>query len=415
MNHIDDLVKEWCPAGTEHRLLEEVIAALRTGLNPRQNFKLNGSGARNLYITVRELDGFRIRTSEKTDRVDDAGLRLIQNRSRLQPGDVLFSGTGTIGRTALVADEPNDWNVKEGIYAITPRIELVLPRFLIYLLHSTNVRRQILSQADGSTVASISMASLKKVRIPVPPLEVQREIVRILDMFTQLEAELEAELEARRRQYEHYRDSLMAFFECAEVRWVPMGEIGEFIRGRRFVKDDFVDVGVPSIHYGEIYTVYGTAATSTVTQVRDELVPQLRFARPGDVIIAAVGETVEDVGKAVAWLGSDDVAIHDDCFLYRHSLDPTFVSYYLQTDAFHSQKGKHVSRAKVKRLSREGLSKILIPVPPIAEQRRIVAILEQFDALVNDLDIGLPAELAARRKQYEHYLDRLLTFKEAVG
>jgi type I restriction enzyme S subunit len=145
------------------------------------------------------------------------------------------------------------------------------------------------------------------------------------------------------------------------------------------------------------------------------MVSQLRFARQNDVIIAAVGETVKDVGKAVAWLGSEDIAIHDDCFLYRHGLDPKFVSYYLQTDAFHSQKGKHVSRAKVKRLSRDGLSKITIPVPKLEEQRRIVAILEPFDLLINDLSVGIPAELAARRKQYEYYHHRLLTFGKAVA
>ncbi|MCC3273263.1 restriction endonuclease subunit S [Arthrobacter zhangbolii] len=251
-------------------------------------------------------------------------------------------------------------------------------------------------------------------RIPVPPLEVQREIVRILDGFTQLEAELEAELEVRRLQYAFYRDFLIVGLS-QEFQWLPMGHVGEFIRGRRFVKDDFTKTGIQCIHYGEIYTSYGTATASTITHLPESMVSQLRLAKPKDVILAAVGETVEDVGKAVAWLGETDVAIHDDCFLYRHPLNPKFVSYYLQTQAFQSQKGKYVSRAKVKRLSREGLSKITLPVPPMEEQERIVEILDGFDILLNDLSIGLPAELAARRKQHEYYRDRLLTFKEAAA
>ena len=194
-----------------------------------------------------------------------------------------------------------------------------------------------------------------------------------------------------------------------------MGEVGEFIRGRRFTKDDVTETGLPSIHYGEIYTAYGVAANHTVSHVRGELESQLRFAKTGDVVIACVGETVEDVGKAVAWLGDDDVAVHDDCFAYRHSMNPKFVAYYMQTAAFHSQKSKYVARAKVKRLSSGDLARIEIPLPSLEEQARIVAILNAFDALVNDLSVGLPAELAARRKQYEYYRDRLLTFKEAAA
>ena len=194
-----------------------------------------------------------------------------------------------------------------------------------------------------------------------------------------------------------------------------MGSLGQFQRGRRFTKKDVVPSGIPSIHYGEIYTHYGVAADSAHSHVREDLLDQLRFAQPLDVVIAGVGETVEDVGKAVAWIGTDPVAIHDDTFLYRSELNPKYVSYFLQTDDFHLQKERHVARAKIKRLSREGLAQIAIPVPSKQKQDRIVKTLDAFDALVNDLSIGLPAELAARRKQYEHYRDRLLTFKEKTA
>jgi type I restriction enzyme S subunit len=132
-------------------------------------------------------------------------------------------------------------------------------------------------------------------------------------------------------------------------------------------------------------------------------------------VIATVGETVEDVGKAVAWVGCERVAIHDDTFLFRSDLDPTYVSYCMQTADFHSQKNKYVARAKVKRLSGESLAKIQIPVPSLDEQARIVSILDKFEALVNDPSIGIPAELGARRKQYEYYRDRLMTFEETVA
>ena len=121
-----------------------------------------------------------------------------------------------------------------------------------------------------------------------------------------------------------------------------------------------------------------------------------------------------DVGKAVAWLGEDAVAVHDDCFIFRHQQNPKFISYCLQTTALKAEKNKFVARAKVKRLSSDNLAKLRIPLPPRDEQDRIVGILDRFDALVNDLSSGLPAELNARREQYRHYRDRLLTFKMAA-
>ncbi len=258
------------------------------------------------------------------------------------------------------------------------------------------------------------IGTYSKFVIPVPPLEVQREIVKVLDTFTQLEAELEAELEARRRQYQYYRDALLSFDDQPDVRWASLGEIGDFIRGRRFTKADYVEDGIGCIHYGDIYTQYGTTANNVKTHVRSDMRGTLRYAKHGDVVITDVGETVEDVGKPVAWLGIDDVAIHDHCYAFRHSMNPTFVSYCMQTTSFIAEKAKYVARTKVNTLLMNGFAKIRIPVPPLEEQARIVTILDKFDALVNDLSSGLPAEIKARRQQYAHYRDRLLTFKEAA-
>jgi type I restriction enzyme, S subunit len=190
----------------------------------------------------------------------------------------------------------------------------------------------------------------------------------------------------------------------------PLGQVGVFIRGRRFTKADQVDDGLLSIHYGEIYTHYGVAASETHSRVRAELAPTLRFAQPGDVIIAGVGETVEDVGKAVAWLGTEPVAVHDDCFIFRSSLDPKFVVYFMQSDAFNKPKEAHVARAKVKRLSSDGLAKLRIPVPPIEVQREIVRVLDLFSRLAADLTTQLDAEFKTRQRQYIHHRDSFLDF-----
>ena len=160
--------------------------------------------------------------------------------------------------------------------------------------------------------------------IPLPPLSIQQEIVTILDKFTQLESELEAklevELEARKHQYEYYRNHLLNF-EGKEVEWKTLGEIGKFIRGRRFVKSDILTEGVPCIHYGEMYTYYHIWAKKTKSFLNPNLAAKLRVAHPGDVIIVAAGETIEDLGQGVAWLGESDVVIHDACFVFSHKLE----------------------------------------------------------------------------------------------
>lgn len=269
----------------------------------------------------------------------------------------------------------------------------------------------------------------KKVPIPCPDnpkksLEIQAEIVRILDTFAEVTAELTAELKARKKQYSYYRDQLLSF-EGGEVEWKALGDIGEFIRGKRFTKADYVEEGVSVIHYGEIYTRYGVWADHAFSKVRAEMAGSLRYAEPGDVVLTDVGETVEEVGKAVAWLGDERVAIHDHCYAFRHSMNPKFVSYCMQTQSFIAKKAKHVARTKVNTLLINGFSKIEIPVPfpgdperSLVEQARIVAILDKFDVLTNSISEGLPREIALRQKQYEHYRDRLLSFpksEEAVA
>lgn len=197
------------------RELGDLISDLRTGLNPRSNFQLNTPDAKYNYITVRELRGMDILASGKTDKVNDAGLDLIRRRSHLNAGDVLFSGTGTIGNTALVRKKSVDWGIKEGVYALTPKPGLLDSKYLIYLMHSTSSTDWFNRMKSGGTVQSISMSKLKTMPVALPPLGVQKRVVEILDRFdalaTSLTDGLPAEIAARRGQCEYYRDRLLGF------------------------------------------------------------------------------------------------------------------------------------------------------------------------------------------------------------
>ena len=195
----------------EWKTLGEGITRLRTGLNPRVHFKLNTADAIGHYVTVRELKGFSIEVDDKTDRINEAAIKRINERSKLKVGDVLFSGTGTIGRTAIVEEEPRKWNIKEGVYALTPNLKMITSRFMIYSLHTIGVVTQIENKAGGSTVKSIPMTELKNIIIPIPSLIRQQEIVSTLDTFESLISNIKQELEARKKQYEYYREQLLTF------------------------------------------------------------------------------------------------------------------------------------------------------------------------------------------------------------
>ena len=197
--------------------LGDVIVSLNTGLNPRKFFKLNTEDATNYYITIREMKDGKIVPSEKTDRMNDEARKLCNNRSNLEVGDVLFSGTGTIGETAVIEKEPSNWNIKEGVYAIKPNQTMIQPMYLRYILMTDFIKKEYMKKAAGGTVQSVPMGELKKIRIPVPSLQEQNRIVGVLkqldDLCNDLTSGLPAEIEARQKQYEYYRDKLLTFKE----------------------------------------------------------------------------------------------------------------------------------------------------------------------------------------------------------
>lgn len=257
------------------------------------------------------------------------------------------------------------------------------------------------------------ISKYSQIEIPLPPIEVQTEIVRILDKFTLLEAELEAELDCRKRQYEYYRDKLLSFENVGgqEVEWKKMSEVGTFIRGKRFVRTDIVEEGIPCIHYGDIYTYYGLTTTKAKTYLKPEKAEKMKFASKNDVVIVGAGENNMDIGVGVAWLSDEKVAIHDACYIFKSKMNPRFVSHYLRGSNYHLQIKKYVCEGKICSISSKSIGRSLIPVPSLQEQERIANILDRFESMTTSLQFGLPAEIAARRQQYEHYRDKLLTFK----
>ena len=192
-----------------------------------------------------------------------------------------------------------------------------------------------------------------------------------------------------------------------------MSEVGTFVRGGIIQKTDFVDDGYGCIHYGQIYTHYRTSATDTLTSITEELWNKCNRAKQGDLVMTLTSENVDDICKTVAWLGNQEIGISGHAVIFSHNQNAKYLAYYTQTPFFFNQKRKYAHGAKVIEISPDQISKIEIPIPPLAEQERIVSILDRFEALTTDLTSGLPAEIKARQQQYEYYRDQLLTFKRA--
>ena len=313
----------------------------------------------------------------------------------------MIINTGSIGE--VVWSGVNFWS-SDGTFVIETD-DNIEDRFLYHYLKTQELFFK--SQKREGGVPTIDRSVVEKLLIPIPPLSVQKEIVRILDTFT----ELTAELTARKKQYLFYREQFFNFNEV-EVGREPLGVIGKFQRGKRFVKEDIISEGVPCIHYGEMYTYYGTWAKESKSFLSQELVERknLRIAENGDVVIVAAGETIEDIGMGTAWLGDSGVVIHDACFSYKSPLNPKYLAYFTRTKQFHDQIKKHISSGKISAINARGLEKVLIPVPSPEEQERIVTILDKFDILTTSISEGLPKEIKLRKKQYEYYRDLLLTF-----
>lgn len=234
----------------------------------------------------------------------------------------------------------------------------------------------------------------------MPPLEVQKEIVRILDSFTELEKELEKELAARKKQYEYYFREVFSKYSSSMVK---LGDIGTVKMCKRILKSQTSSEGdVPFYKIG----TFGKQADAYISRkVYDEYIQKFSHPKKGDVLISCsgtIGRTVIYDGEPayfqdsnIVWLEHDGTKVTNEYLRLAYMTQPWIIS----------------TGGTISRLYNDGILKAEIPLPPLAEQERIVSILDRFDSLCNSLTSGLPAEIEARRRQYQYYRDKLLSFK----
>lgn len=407
MKNLETLIQELCPDGVEFRTMEEVFE-IRNGYTPSKNNPDFWEGG---TIPWFRMEDIRQNGRILSDAIQHITPAAIKGKGLFPANSIIIATTATIGEHALVIA---DSLANQRFTNLTVRKSLsacLLPKFVFYYMFV--IDEWCKKNVNAGNFASVDMKRFKKLDFPLPPIEVQTEIIHILDKFTSLEAELEAELDCRKRQYEYYRDKLLSFDNVGgqEVEWKKMSEVGTFIRGNGLQKKDFTESGVGCIHYGQIYTKLNTFTDKTLTYCSENVAKKLTPVHPGDLIIACTSENVEDVCKSVAWLGKEDIVTGGHACVFSHHENPKYIAYLLQTENFFQQKKKYARGVKVIDIKVADLQKITLPIPSLEEQHRIVSILDRFESLTTSLQTGLPAEISARRQQYEYYRDKLLTFK----
>lgn len=374
MSKLDELIRELCPDGVEAKKLKDFLV-IKNG----SDYKSFGTGDYPVY--------------------GSGGIMTYIDRYAYDKPSVLIPRKGSIDKLYYV--EKPFWNV-DTIFYTEIDMTKAIPRYVYYCLQQKHLEEY--NTAGG--VPSLTQKVLNNIEILVPPLGIQREIVRILDNFTNLAAELAAELAARQKQYAFYRNKLLTFgkIEGARIERIPLGDIGSICMCKRILKSQTNTVGgVPFYKIG----TFGKKADSYISQETfDEYRSKYNFPKKGDVLISAagtIGRTVVYDGKPAYFQDSNIVWIDNDESIVLNS----YLRYCYELKPWKASEG-----GTIPRLYNDNIAKAVIAVPSIEEQKRVVSILDRFDAICNDLTSGLPAEIEARQKQYEHYRDRLLSFKE---
>lgn len=386
MNRVEELIQQLCPNGVEWKKLGEVCL-VTIGEFVHKN-KQSDTGKYPVYNGGISYTGFY-------DEFNNTGNKIIISARGANAGYVnrafcnYWAGNSCYS-LSVITGVPLDWT------------------FLFYYLKNRQSDFTNIQQKGG--IPAVSKNQICDFEIPIPPLSIQQEIVRILDTFTELTANLQTELDARKKQYAYYRDCLLNFEGVDGVEWKKLGEMCDFQNGFSFKSSTFKKQGKPILRITNIKD--SIIDTSSLVYFEDmdyigQDLSQFKVVK-GDIVIAMSGATTGKLG----YLTSDEIFYLNQRvgkFVPKSNLDRRYLFHYLQlkTNDIYVMAG---GGAQPNLSSTKLLNDFSIPIPPLPEQRRIVAILDKFETLVNDLSVGLPAELEARRKQYEYYRDKLLTF-----
>lgn len=389
MSRLEQLIAELCPNGVEYKALGEIGTMVRGNGLQKKDFTDTGVGCIHYGQIYTYYGAFAYKTKTFVSA------ELAKQLKKVNKGDLVIAITSeNVKDVCKCVAWLGDEEIVTGGHSVIFKHNQD-PKYLSYCFQTSDFFIQKKKIARGTKVIEVSPQKLEKVVIPLPPLPVQQEIVRILDKFTELKeeltAQLTAELTAKRKQYEYYRNLLLTFGD--EVEWRPLGEIADIGTGSSNTNEE-LDIGK--------YPFF----------VRSQEVRRKNTYEYDETAIITAGDGV-GVGKIFHYI-EGKYALHQRAYrihitdsrvipkYYFYYMKSTFLP-YIEKSSFHSS---------VTSIRRPMLNNFPVPIPSIQEQERIIAILDRFEALCDDMTSDLTAEIEARQKQYEYYRDKLLSFKE---
>lgn len=414
MSKLEELIARLCPDGVEYKELGEVCYIQSGwGFPNKEQGCLEGDYP---FFKVSDMNllGNEIYMLKANNYISTDTAKRLKCKPTPE-GTIIFPKIGAAIGTNKKRITTGDSCYDNNIVGLISK-EAIIYKYLYYVFDKVDLT----SFADYSgAMPSIRKSTLEKFKVPVPPLEVQREIVRILDSFTFLTAELAAELAARQKQYEWYRDMLLTFDDVhaggtSSVTWKRLDELFPFIRNGFVgtIKNHFTNKenGVRYLEGTNIHD--GVISDNEVLYVTKEFHEKHKKneLKPDDILMVQSGHIGECaiVGEKYAGANCHALIIMSNG---GNCISKFYVHYFHTLQGFKSL-NPAITGGTIKHVLAGKMGKILVPVPSLSEQQRIVDILDRFDALCNDITSGLPAEIEARKKQYEYYRDKLLTFKE---
>lgn len=390
MSKLDELIHEYCPDGVRYEELGDLLGRVDGSNKKIVKSKIQSEGRYPVYTQGgnQKPDGF---SDEKDAVITDVPVILYGDHTNVLKW---------IGHDFIAG--------ADGVKLVKSSVDSGLDdRFLYHCL-----RDKIKEIPNGY---ARHFARLRKLTIPIPPFEVQKEIVNILDKFIQLEAELEAELEARRKQYEYYRNHLLTFDEPSDgIRWASLSDVTLPTKNMKWKETDggiFKYIDLSSVSRENHSIIETTEIDSTTAPSRAQ-----KLVENGDIIFATTRPTLQRYTLINAQYNGQ-VASTGYCVLRpnRDMVTSKWIYHNIAKSDFNNFVEKHQEGSAYPSISDSKVKAYTIPVPPISEQERIVSLLDKFEKLVNDISSGLPAEIEGRHQQYEYYRTKLLTFQELAA
>ena len=405
MSKINDLIKKMCPNGVEYKQLNE-IADTFIGLATSVTKHKTSDGV----ILLHNSDIKQNKIVLKTIEFIDKGFADKNVNKYYQYHDIATVHTGDVGTSAVIEEE---YVGSMGFTTLVTRIydfNYINPYYLCHYFNSQLFKNDV-ARVTISDRSNLNQKEFCQLLIPIPPIEVQNEIVRILNKFGELEVELEAELEARKSQYEFWRGKVFDKIDAKLVNLSDLCKIGDGLHGTPVYLDD-----------GDYYFINGNNLMNgkIIYDEKTKKVSKTSFDNQNikldkNTLLMSINGTIGKVsyyddekimlGKSVAYFNILDEKILSKKFLFYLLQAPKSIRYYNDS----------LTGSTILNLGLKALREFEIPLPPIEEQNKISNVLEHFDKLINDIFIGLPAEIELRRKQYEYYRNKLLSFEELVN